>query len=444
MKNFNFSLSLIILSIILLSNLNNSFGQSVAINGNGNPADPQAILDVSSDTKGVLLPRVADHTTITPSSGSDDGLVVYDTGSDSYWYWDGSSWQEIPNANDIPSVSLDDAYNAGRIIIADAGAVEINNVGGLLVNGNVGIGTTAQSNRLVINGSNIDSQSVLSLRSGNNNNGFNDGGQIAFGYNGTDDYQHFIQSRHNAGTIQENSLDFYVSDGTQNNSITVGSLHVMSLNGGNVGIGDTSPDAKLDVDAVSGNLLILAQSGTERMRVDASGNAWITGKFNSNGIEELSDARYKKNIEKLNGALENVLKIQGVTYNWRQDEFPERSFGSQTEIGFIAQELEKIYPELVNTNEDGYKSVQYSHMVPVLLEAIKEQQHLINMLMSNIEDFDRDLKASNELKNDASGKIIKLTTQLEDISERLDRAERSSTITSKKLIGANNIHLLSR
>ncbi len=111
-----------------------------------------------------------------------------------------------------------------------------------------------------------------------------------------------------------------------------------------------------------------------------------TGKFNSYGIEELSDARYKKNIEKLNGALENVLKIQGVTYNWRQNEFPERSFGSQTEIGFIAQDLEKIYPELVNTNDEGYKSVQYSHMVPVLLEAIKEQQGLIEHLTRRLDD----------------------------------------------------------
>jgi hypothetical protein len=160
---------------------------------------------------------------------------------------------------------------------------------------------------------------------------------------------------------------------------------------GNVGIGVTNPSVKLQV----------------------AGDVTISGKFNSQGIEELSDVRYKKNIEKLNGALENVLKIQGVTYNWRQDEFPERSFGSQTEIGFIAQELEKIYPELVNTNIEGYKSVQYSHMVPVLLEAIKEQQSQISLLQNNIDQLYSELSSS---QNDYS--LLKV--QLNEMNERIE------------------------
>lgn len=158
--------------------------------------------------------------------------------------------------------------------------------------------------------------------------------------------------------------------------------HMRITAAGNVGIGDVTPDAKLDVDAASGNLLILANSGTQRALVDINGNLTISGKMNSNGIEELSDRRFKTNISPLSSVLNKVLKIEGVTYNWRQDEFPEKAFGDRTEIGFIAQELEKYFPELVNTDKDGYKSVQYSHMVPVLLEAIKEQQQQIE-LMSN-------------------------------------------------------------
>jgi hypothetical protein len=79
-----------------------------------------------------------------------------------------------------------------------------------------------------------------------------------------------------------------------------------------------------------------------------------------------------------------VLQVDGVSYNWRKDEFPERTFGDRTEIGFIAQELEKVFPELVSTNAEGFKSVQYSHMVPVLLEAIKEQQTMIEALQRNV------------------------------------------------------------
>jgi hypothetical protein len=149
------------------------------------------------------------------------------------------------------------------------------------------------------------------------------------------------------------------------------------------------------------NSTLLSTAATERMRITANGNvaigattasvklfvagdATITGKFNSNGIEELSDVRYKKNIEKLNNSLQKVLQVDGVSYNWRKDEFPERTFGDRTEIGFIAQELEKVFPELVSTNAEGFKSVQYSHMVPVLLEAIKEQQTMIEALQRNV------------------------------------------------------------
>jgi hypothetical protein len=88
------------------------------------------------------------------------------------------------------------------------------------------------------------------------------------------------------------------------------------------------------------------------------------------------------------------LEIKGVTYNWRQAEFPEKAFGDRTEIGFIAQELEKYFPELVNTDKDGYKSVQYSHMVPVLLEAIKEQQAMIQLLTSSVTEMKASLNAA--------------------------------------------------
>jgi hypothetical protein len=112
--------------------------------------------------------------------------------------------------------------------------------------GNVGIGITNPSSRLTINGTQFDTVPILSLLSGNQQTGFNNGAQIAFGYDGTNTYQHFIQTRHNAGN-SNNAIDFYVSDGTQNNTLTSGSIHTMSLVSGNVGIGSTNPSVKLDV-----------------------------------------------------------------------------------------------------------------------------------------------------------------------------------------------------
>ena len=92
-----------------------------------------------------------------------------------------------------------------------------------------------------------------------------------------------------------------------------------------------------------------------------------------------SDARYKTNIMSLGGnALDEILALRGVTYDWKRDEFKDKNFDSERHIGFIAQEVEKIFPEFVHTDRNGYKSVAYANVVPVLVEAIKAQQQKID------------------------------------------------------------------
>lgn len=117
----------------------------------------------------------------------------------------------------------------------------------LQTDGNVGLGTAEPSERLTVFGTNSDSYSAMGLRSGNDNNSFNNGAQIAFGYNGTDNYQHFIHTRHNSANSQ-NAIDFYVSNGTQNNSVSSGSTHTMSLVSGNVGVGTTAPSSVFHIN----------------------------------------------------------------------------------------------------------------------------------------------------------------------------------------------------
>ena len=99
----------------------------------------------------------------------------------------------------------------------------------------------------------------------------------------------------------------------------------------------------------------------ESFRVYGNGNAWLKGELTEN-----SDSRYKKDIRTLPSALQNILSLRGVSYYWKD--------GSDTSqhIGVISQEVEKVYPQLVRTDEDGYKSVAYSHLVSPLIEAVKE------------------------------------------------------------------------
>jgi hypothetical protein len=154
-------------------------------------------------------------------------------------------------------------------------------------------------------------------------------------------------------------------DGTQ---WVVGTSNIFN-NGGNIGIGTATPSVKLEVN----------------------------GRLKTLGINELSDVRYKKDIQTLTNALANVEKLRGVSYDWKQAEFPQKNFEAKHQIGLIAQELEKVYPELVNTDAEGYKSVDYTKLVAVLIEAVKEQQVEISNLQNASKEQAtemNDLKAS--------------------------------------------------
>ncbi|MBI2966927.1 MAG: tail fiber domain-containing protein [Bacteroidetes bacterium] len=124
-----------------------------------------------------------------------------------------------------------------------------------------------------------------------------------------------------------------------------------------------------------------------------------------------SDVRYKKDISPVKNALPDVLKLQGVRYNWRTDEFPDKHFDNQRQIGFIAQDVEKIYPELVKTDNNGFKSIDYGKLTPLLLEAIKEQEKQI----------------------EETGKEVKeLRTQFEKLLIQLKRNENPQSVLLQK------------
>lgn len=88
--------------------------------------------------------------------------------------------------------------------------------------------------------------------------------------------------------------------------------------------------------------------------------------------QNTSDVRLKRNVETLEGVLSNVLKLRGVSYEWDESKFDDGKDRSGAQVGLIAQEVEQVYPELVGVGEDGYKSLDYSKLAAVLIEAVKE------------------------------------------------------------------------
>ncbi|MFT4595150.1 MAG: hypothetical protein ACI85G_001073, partial [Psychroserpens sp.] len=81
----------------------------------------------------------------------------------------------------------------------------------------------------------------------------------------------------------------------------------------------------------------------------------------------------------------------------------DKNFTETKQYGLIAQEIEQIIPELVNTDVEGWKSIQYTHLMPVLIEALKEQQQIIDSQKQDITNL--------ELKADANASQIEAILQ---------------------------------
>ncbi len=110
------------------------------------------------------------------------------------------------------------------------------------------------------------------------------------------------------------------------------------------------------------------------------------------------------------------MRLRGVSYDWRQSEFPTVNFNKGRQVGFIAQELAEVLPEVVTKDEQGYR-VAYSSVVPVLAEAIKEQQETI----AGLKQENARLKARND---ETESRLANLETTLKQMMQNNRRPRR--------------------
>jgi len=149
---------------------------------------------------------------------------------------------------------------------------------------------------------------------------------------------------------------------------------------GNVGIGLTNPSTKLDVNGIVQG----------------------TGAYSS-----ASDERYKKNYMPIasddKSAVEKILELNGLYFDWRHDEFENKKFQEGRDMGVIAQDVEKVFPEAVRVNKDGYMSVAYAKLVAPLIEAVKElfkEDQKQNREIASLKEKNEKLeKENNQMKS---------------------------------------------
>jgi hypothetical protein len=154
---------------------------------------------------------------------------------------------------------------------------------------------------------------------------------------------------------------------------------ILTING-NVGIGTVTPNYKLDVRGTIGNNTTLYHS----------------------------DIRWKTDVRPLKYGIKELLELNCVRYLWNANDYPEMGFDEGLQFGFIAQEFEKVIPELVKSDKEGYKSIDYVKLTPVLVEAIKEQQKQIESAEQENQQIKSELE---ELKTLVSKLIANKTVQ---------------------------------
>ncbi|MEO0581622.1 MAG: tail fiber domain-containing protein [Bacteroidota bacterium] len=136
------------------------------------------------------------------------------------------------------------------------------------------------------------------------------------------------------------------------------------------------------------------------------------------GMWMASDRKLKRNIKPIRNAIETVQQLAGVTYNYNTEVRPELRLSNELQYGFVAQEVEKILPELVRPaidpygEEDDFVVMNYDGIIPVLTEAIKEQQEIIDEQQVIIEEQD--------IRNDKQQAVIdQLLNRLQEIESQL-------------------------
>jgi hypothetical protein len=366
---------------------------------------------------GTTVPKDFFHVAFTNTTGTATGLAVQNLGSTATSYsgmlffdQNGalSQFQGFNNStheyriNNVAKVAPGGAFNGSINFMTGSTSRFF-----VATNGNVGIGTTSPSGGVELSRAGDDSVVVTTTYK----NGITDsapvflgrtargtpaaptatfhgdvlGAFVGRGY-GTTDFSAVAAGV--AGFAAENFTDTANGSSLVFGSTplgTVGLSIVMALRpSGFLGIG-----TPLDADGVP--------TATDRLQVFGDARVGTTGtngclkRFDGTGLVGTcsSDRRLKKDITPFGRMLDKVAALQPVHYYWRASEFPERHFGNSQTYGLVAQDVEQVLPELVATDSDGFKAIDYSKLPLLTIQAVKELKSENDALKQRVSELER-------------------------------------------------------
>jgi hypothetical protein len=217
----------------------------------------------------------------------------------------------------------------------------------------------------------------------------------------------YIASGDNVSTLTNDAN--YVASGDNVSTLTNDAGYLTAVTSANI-TNDEIVDADINASAAIAGTKINPNFGTQNisttgtlssgatdvtsLRVTSLGDGAVTVINGDGTITSSSDKRLKENIQLLQNTLVKLSEIESYSYNYIADE------NKKKQLGVIAQELEVVFPELVITDERGFKSVNYQGLIPVLMQAIKEQQAEIASMNQRLKSQEKRL---TELASDNQG-----------------------------------------
>jgi hypothetical protein len=274
------------------------------------------------------------------------------------------------NTNNV-YLSVNDANNYGIYVTG-----ETKNY----FSGNVGIGTTSPSTKLHIGSGAVPSTTLAGVLLTNGAAGYyqcSDGTKTIF--MGIDSSSFGI-----IGTLTNHDLAFRANNDEKMRITSAGQINM----GTSTAYHQFEPEADLDFNLVmnagqaAGNPNFTIKSSTSGaaitsrlLLIGSTGNMTITGSLTQNG--SISDISLKENIKPVENALDKIEKLNAVTFDWKKS---DSILQLKEDYGFIAQEVEKVIPEIVRTNDDDKKAINYNGITSVLVKAIQELKAEIELL----------------------------------------------------------------
>ena len=292
---------------------NNALGGSALYyNTSGGYNNALGVYSLYSNTTGTGNNGTGHQSLYNNSTGNYNSAYGYSALSDTT----GSNNIGIGNVAQVPTASGSNQMSIGNSIYG----LNIND--GNASNDLIGIGVSAPTEALDVNGN-------ARIRSVYTNNGAATDRVVVADTNG------------NIKTIDRSMINnIYTADGT------ITGNRIVTLNGGNIRFAKTGT-------AITGSL----------MEVD--------GKIKTTAVNLNSDARLKEKVANINQETSFLNNLRPVSYYWNA-KGKEKGGDNSLQYGFIAQEVEKIAPNLVNTDADGYKSVNYIQVIPVLVKSLQD------------------------------------------------------------------------